>query len=185
MSELRARKKQDSSAMSAASAYSEKSCLLASDTARPAGYRRAPPPPNHRPTRSLHISISLLILGAFVIYAQKKGITGGKTVYSVDGKSLPEYYAICSKEGKKVYTVPVAGGVGATECVVVGGNEVVDSGSLAKVRRRWGDKATIGGVDGSLEVVRKAGGIKIIYLPPGHSLTPVSQGRVLEYGVWS
>jgi len=44
----------------------------------------------------------------------------------------------------------------------------------ARIRRKWGDKATIGAVDGSPEAVRKAGGLQIIYLPPGHTMTPVS-----------
>jgi len=45
---------------------------------------------------------------------------------------------------------------------------------VARIRRKWGDKATIGAVDGSPEAVRKAGGLQIIYLPPGHTMTPVS-----------
>jgi len=48
----------------------------------------------------------------------------------VGGKELPEWYAICSKEGRKVYTVPEESGVGGVECVVVGGKEVVDTGSI-------------------------------------------------------
>jgi hypothetical protein len=43
-----------------------------------------------------------------------------------------------------------------------------------RIRRRWGDKKTIGAVDGSPEAVRKAGGLQIFYLPAGHTLTPVS-----------
>lgn len=31
-----------------------------------------------------------------------------------------------------------------------------------------------GAAEGSPEVVRKAGGLQIIYLPPGHTMTPVS-----------
>jgi len=52
----------------------------------------------------------------------------------VGKEGLPEWYAICSKEGKKVYTVPEEGGMGAVECVVVGGKEVVDTGSLGTYR---------------------------------------------------
>jgi hypothetical protein len=51
-------------------------------------------------------------------------------VYQVGGEDLPEWYAICSKEGRKIYTVPEDEGVGAVECVVVGGKEVMDTGSL-------------------------------------------------------
>jgi len=45
---------------------------------------------------------------------------------------------------------------------------------VARIRRKWGDKSTNGAVDGSPEAVRKAGGLQIIYLPPGHTMTPVS-----------
>jgi hypothetical protein len=150
-------------------------------------YQRHPPPPAYRPTRSLHIAISLLILVGFVFYAQRNIPKQAplSRPYTVGGKELPERYAICSKEGKKVYTVPEQGGVGGVECVVVGGKEVVDTGSLgmyrshadmtsltrlAKIRRKWVDATTI---ESPLEI-RQAGGIKIIYLPPGHTLTPVS-----------
>ena len=44
----------------------------------------------------------------------------------------------------------------------------------ARIRRKWGDKSTIGAADESPEAVRKAGGLQIIYLPPGHTMTPVS-----------
>lgn len=92
-------------------------------------YQRQPPPVR-RPTRALHISISLLILAAFVLYAQKHRIGRQGKSYTVGGQALPEWYAICSKEGRQVYTVPAEGGVGAVEYVVVGGKEVVDTGSL-------------------------------------------------------
>ena len=92
-------------------------------------YRKHPPPKTVRPTRTLHITISLFILLSFVLYAQRKGVKP-KTPYGVGGTSLPEWYGICSKDGKKVYTVPEGGGLGAVECVVVGGKEVVDTGSL-------------------------------------------------------
>ena len=93
-------------------------------------YQRAPKPPIRRPTRSLHISISLFILAAFVLYAQRKGLPKFRQAYEAGGKALPEYYGICSKEGDQVYTVPEDEGVGAVQCVVVGGKYVVDTGSL-------------------------------------------------------
>jgi hypothetical protein len=156
-----------------------------------APFQRTPrPPTSRRPTRSIHISISLLILAAFVIYAQKSGLKKPSRVYELGGKPLPEYYAICSKEGKKVYTVPESEGLGPVDCVVVSGKYVVDIGSIGMstssrmyrkltdapghVRRKWGDKATIGAVDQAPMAVRKSGGLPILYLPAGHSLTPVS-----------
>lgn len=111
----------------ASSTMAEKEALI--KTPR---YQRHPPPAG-RPTRSLHISISLLILAGFVIYAQRQisSTSKRKQGYAFQGNELPDWYGICSKEGKKVYTVPEAGnGVGGVECVVVGGKEVVDSGSL-------------------------------------------------------
>jgi hypothetical protein len=93
-------------------------------------YQRAPPPPR-RPPRSLHISLSLFILGFFVLYAQRGG-KKQKRLFEAGLTDLPEWYAICSKEGNKVYTVPDAGGVGGVQCVVVGGKEVVDTGSLGE-----------------------------------------------------
>lgn len=102
---------------------------------------------------------------------------------------MPQWYGICSKEGKKVYTVPEAGGLGAVECVVVKDKEVVDTGSLgklgslqvisetdstARIRRRWGEKGVIGAGESASELGREPGGLEIMHLPPGHSLTPVS-----------
>jgi hypothetical protein len=55
-------------------------------------------------------------------------------VFEAGGKRLPEYYGVCSKEGK-VYTVPPVKGLGAVECVVVKGKEVVDTGSLGEPRQ--------------------------------------------------
>jgi hypothetical protein len=96
------------------------------------GYQKIPRPPTKRPSRHIHISITLLILACFILYANnqrhsKKNIS---TVYQVGGETLPEWYGICSKEGRKIYTVPENEGVGAVECVVVGGKEVMDTGSL-------------------------------------------------------
>ncbi len=94
-------------------------------------YQKHPPPRTARPTRSLHISVSLFILAAFVLYAQRQGISKSKVPYEFGPtRALPDLYGICSKEGKKVYTVPEEGGVGGVECLVVGGKEVVDTGSL-------------------------------------------------------
>lgn len=99
-----------------------------------ARFQRTPrPPTSRRPTRSIHISISLLILAAFVIYAQKDGLKKPSRVYELGGKPLPEYYAICSK-GKKVYTVPESEGLGPVECVVIGGKYVVDAGSIGMLK---------------------------------------------------
>ncbi|WRT65197.1 uncharacterized protein IL334_002140 [Kwoniella shivajii] len=131
-------------------------------------YQRHPPPPRRgHPTRSLHISLSLLILGFFVIYAQKNtSFFKTKAVYEVDGKQLPEQFVICSKDGQMIYTVPEDEGVGETQCVVVIQGKVVDTGSLGKIRRKWN-------------------AMKMINLPSGYTLTPGfidSHGHPLIYG---
>ncbi|WVR04266.1 hypothetical protein IAU60_001266 [Kwoniella sp. DSM 27419] len=142
-------------------------------------YQRHPPPPRKGiPTRSLHISISLLILVFFVIYAQNSPLA--KTLkakgYDVIDRNLPERYVLCTKHAQKVYTVPEADGVGPTECVVVIGKEVVDSGSPGKIRRNWLSGNT---------AQKPLNKMKVIYLPEGHSLTPGlvdSHGHPLTYG---
>lgn len=155
----------------------------------PSSSRRAGGPPK-RPTRNIHLALTAIILAFFVIYSQRQK----QAPYTVDGikkaKPLPEWYAVCSKEGKKVYTVPVDGDdAGGVECVVVGGKVVVDTGSLAKIRRRWGEKGSRAPESGestdSIPAKVHKSGIQIIYLPPGHSLTPGltdAHAHPLEYG---
>lgn len=90
------------------------------------GFQRTPRRPRQT-NRSLHISISLLILGFFVFYAQQH--RPDRVTYK-PGLVLPNWYAICSKEGRRVYTIPEEGGEGAVECIVVNGKRVADTGSL-------------------------------------------------------
>lgn len=151
------------------------------------------PPPRIPSTRSLHLSISLLIIAAVIVYAQKQSFLKNvlpPKVYSVT-EALPEKYAICGKEGNKVYTVPyevetvieIAGtaewekeAVGAVECVVVENDTVVDTGSLNKIRRKWIKKTLSKTTQDDFQV---------IHLPPGHTLTPGftdSHGHPLLYG---
>jgi hypothetical protein len=96
------------------------------------GYQKTPRPPIKRPSRHIHISITLLILACFILYAnnQRHSKKTTSSLYQVGGEDLPKWYAICSKEGRKIYTVPEHEGVGAVECIVVGGKEVRDTGSL-------------------------------------------------------
>jgi hypothetical protein len=95
-------------------------------------YQKAPRPPPKRPTRHIHISITLLILACFILYANNQRLAPKKVVYQVGLEHLPEWYGVCSKEGKRIYTVPEDGGLGEVECVVVGGKEVRDTGSLGR-----------------------------------------------------
>lgn len=98
-----------------------------------ARYQKAARPPPKRPTRHIHISITLLILACFILYANNQRLAPKPAVVFHTGlKDLPEWYGICSKEGKRIYTVPEDGGLGEVECVVVGGKEVRDIGSLGE-----------------------------------------------------
>lgn len=96
-------------------------------------YQKAPPPAK-RPTRVLHYSLAILILGFFVLYSQRTGSKRQLITYGMGskGSALPETYGICTKDREGIYTVPEEGGVGSVECVVVSGKEVVDTGSLSE-----------------------------------------------------
>lgn len=99
----------------------------------PAKYQRAPPPPQ-RPTRAIHLSLTILILGFVVFYAQRTGKKVSPTIYGLKPahQPLPSTYGICTKDRLGIYTVPEESGLGAVECVVVSGKEVVDTGSLSE-----------------------------------------------------
>ena len=96
----------------------------------PERYQRAPRPPPGRPMRQIHISITLLILACFILYASRLRNVDNPKRYELGGRPLPEWYGICSNDGMRIYTVPEEGGLGAVQCVVVGGKEVKDLGSL-------------------------------------------------------
>lgn len=155
-------------------------------------YERAARPPK-RPTRQAHWAIAFVLLAFLVLYAKRNGLTKGRSPWTMDtgSKPLPEHYAVCSQEGKKIYTVPVdvldGDGAGAAQCVVVSGKKVLATGSLQSVRRKYGEAGTKGTPppDTAPEAVRKAGGVRILYLPPGHTLTPGfidAHAHPLEYG---
>jgi hypothetical protein len=110
----------------------ERSTLL--DRGTPSRYQKAPLPPR-RPTRTLHLSLSLLILGFLVIYSQRSGKPKSAVLYGLKDtqRPLPDVYGICTRDRQGIYTVPEEGGIGAVECLVVSGKEVVASGSLSKL----------------------------------------------------
>ncbi|CAA7270285.1 unnamed protein product [Cyclocybe aegerita] len=85
-------------------------------------------------------------------------------------KTLPETYALCSKEGKQIYTVD--DNDTSVECVLVKGSYVVDSGDLAKVQKRSDD--TIGQAS-----------FPVYYVPSGSIVLPGlsdSHCHILEHG---
>lgn len=140
--------------------------------------RRGGPPTRAKPSRSVHIAISLIVMAVMLAIAARKG--DPKAPWSADGgaRPLPKTYALCSSE-KRIYTVPPSSGLGAAECVVVADKRVKDVGSLAHVRREYGDRAAgIKARDG-----RK--GIRVVSVPPGYSVTPGwidSHAHPLDYG---
>lgn len=109
----------------------------------PERYERTPRPPPKRPMRQIHISITLLILASFILYASRQKSRSSAQSFELDGRQLPGWYGICSKEGKKLYTVPPEGGSGAVECIVVGDKQVVDTGSLGASYRPLGSEPTV------------------------------------------
>ncbi|KAG8703447.1 hypothetical protein FRC08_002837, partial [Ceratobasidium sp. 394] len=99
------------------------------------------------------------------------------------GRGLPEAYALCSAYGERnVWTV--SDGPARAECLVVNGKFVADVGSVDEIRRRWGDRATTGPVQGAPEISRK-NGLKFIHLQPGQAVYPGFQdahAHVLQWG---
>ena len=89
-----------------------------------------------RQTRSVHLTITVLILAGILLWSRDKGKQ--KALYPHEGTRLPDEYAICTQDGARVYTVPQSGGVGPVECVLVRGREVIDTGSLS----RWMPQST-------------------------------------------
>ncbi|ORX33527.1 amidohydrolase family-domain-containing protein [Kockovaella imperatae] len=156
----------------------EKDPLL--DAIKPATPRQARPPRHirHRQAgRSLHLSLTLGILALVVLYARQN--RSSLNTYNYGGKKLPMKYAVCSREGKKIYTVPEESGVGPVECVVVQGKYVVDTGSMAHVRRKWTEPQ-------SQATWQWTSKMKVFYLPEGHTMTPGlidSHGHPLQYGL--
>ncbi|EIW68565.1 hypothetical protein TREMEDRAFT_13762, partial [Tremella mesenterica DSM 1558] len=123
-------------------------------------YKRHPPP-LRRPTRGLNVSISLLILAVIVLLTQRKN---NGAHFSVGGRNLPQDYIICTR-GKNVYTVPEVGGVGATECLVIRDKEVIDTGGIARIRRKYENDARE-----DQTILSKS--LPIYHLPMGYTITP-------------
>nr|ODN86000.1 amidohydrolase [Cryptococcus depauperatus CBS 7841] len=147
-------------------------------------------PPRRTSLQSLHLCITVFIVAAIIIYVQKQSKAVGASdqkAYVAEGESLPERYAICSNKGQKVYTVPYnveateykaweEAAVGSVECVMVRHGEVIDNGSLNKIRRKW--------IKNQYEM-RHGESTRIFWIPEGHIVTPGfidSHGHPLGYG---
>lgn len=70
------------------------------------------------------------------------------------------------------------------ECIVVNGKIIADTGSLDKIRQRWGDRATTGPVQDAPAVSRKSG-LKFIYLDKGQAIYPGFQGVISLISAYS
>ncbi|KAL8278996.1 hypothetical protein RQP46_008665 [Phenoliferia psychrophenolica] len=97
----------------------------------------------------------------------------------VSSRPLPTSFAICSRSGQsQIRTLDAAGSL--AQCIVVDKGLIATVGSLAEVRREWGDLDKIGRTGRG-----KGGGIKIIYLKAGAAMLPGlidAHAHVLQYG---
>ena len=102
--------------------------------------------------------LSALCIGIFLVYSRLKAPAG-----------LPETYGLCASEGGKIYTVDSA--ASEVECIIVSGANVVDSGDLAHIKRKWGD-----GVPTGLSVLRNPlssyAGTPLFFLQKGQAVYP-------------
>ncbi|PSR72158.1 hypothetical protein PHLCEN_2v11950 [Hermanssonia centrifuga] len=88
--------------------------------------------------------------------------------------SLPTSYALCSREGAKIYTVDST--VPNVQCIVVHNSNFVDVGPLEEVRRRWSATSR------NSTALRA---LPIRYIEPGAIVVPGitdSHAHILEYG---
>ncbi|KAF8965645.1 amidohydrolase family-domain-containing protein [Flammula alnicola] len=85
-------------------------------------------------------------------------------------QGLPETYALCSEEGKKIYTVDEDNA--SVECLLIQGSRIVDSGDLTAIKERSNSTAGMTSVP-------------VRYAPKGSIIIPGmsdSHCHILEYG---
>lgn len=88
-------------------------------------------------------------------------------------------YAICSQDGKRIYTVDEHNS--KVQCVVVQGPHILDTGSLLEVNERWGASPNQSTITRFLTKPV----LSVQYLPPGAVVVPGitdSHAHILEYG---
>ncbi|KAF9467258.1 amidohydrolase family-domain-containing protein [Collybia nuda] len=86
------------------------------------------------------------------------------------------YYALCSRDGKGIYTVDAQNT--QTQCIVIRGSYIIDTGLLQDVQKRW-DKFTL------KRLISPQPTPIIRYLRPGAVVVPGlsdSHAHILEYG---
>ncbi|KAF8891698.1 amidohydrolase family-domain-containing protein [Infundibulicybe gibba] len=121
-----------------------------------------------KPTfKRLHILLVVLVLSGFSTYVSLRS----KTTLI-----LPKSYAVCSREGAKIYTVDQNNS--QTECIVVHHKYIVDSGTLIDVKRRWRAQSLA-------QPDLRRSPLNVRYIPPGAIVVPGlsdSHAHILEYG---
>ncbi|RDB25349.1 putative amidohydrolase YtcJ [Hypsizygus marmoreus] len=88
----------------------------------------------------------------------------------------PNSYALCSKEGPKIYTVDANNS--QTQCIVVQGSYIVDQGALRDIRKRW-DRFSLN------RIISLRPLLDFRFIKPGAIVVPGlsdSHAHILEYG---
>ncbi|KAF8813640.1 hypothetical protein BYT27DRAFT_7083829 [Phlegmacium glaucopus] len=100
------------------------------------------------------------------------------TTNHISSPSLPETYALCSKQSNGVYTVDQHNS--QTQCIVVQGAYIVDTGSLGSIKHRWHKSVFSNLLHGTAQP-----SLPIRYIASGAVILPGisdSHGHILEYG---
>ncbi|KAF8070294.1 amidohydrolase family-domain-containing protein [Lyophyllum atratum] len=98
------------------------------------------------------------------------------SAYLFSSTKASNSYALCSREGNKVYTVDAQNA--QTQCIVVQGSYIVDLGSLQYVTKRW-NKISLD------KLISRRTSLEIRFITPGAIIVPGlsdSHAHILEYG---
>ncbi|GLB37251.1 putative amidohydrolase family protein [Lyophyllum shimeji] len=115
-------------------------------------------------TRQFLISAIVLLLSAYLFIDPQSM------------KSAAGSYALCSRDGDKVYTVDAQNS--QTQCIVVQGAYIVDRGSLQHVTNRW-NRFSLN------KLISRRASVETRFIEPGAIIVPGlsdSHGHILEYG---
>ncbi|KAG6813680.1 hypothetical protein H0H92_008528 [Tricholoma furcatifolium] len=91
-------------------------------------------------------------------------------------KVVSDSYALCSKDGNKVYTVDSENS--RTQCIVIQGSFIADRGSLEHITKRW-NKFSLN------DLIFRRPSLEIRFIKPGAIVVPGlidSHAHLLEYG---
>jgi len=125
---------------------------------------KQPPTSNKSGPRSFVILVGIL---ALVIYAY---------LASQSSTALSDSYALCSREGNSIYTVDEKNS--QTQCIVVHGSYIVDTGALQDIQERWHGLSLQG-------IIPPLTSLEVRYIKQGAIVLPGlsdSHAHILEYG---